>query len=71
MEKRRLGRTGFEVTALSFGALPIQRCSMDEAAEVLSAVLDAGINFIDTARAYSDFRTPGRIYSRIQEHGQR
>lgn len=54
MEKRRLGRTGLWVTPLSFGALPMQRCTMEEAGEVLIAALDAGINFIDTARAYTD-----------------
>ncbi|CQR73043.1 General stress protein 69 [Sporomusa ovata DSM 2662] len=54
MEKRRLGRTGFLVTPISFGALPMQRCTMDEAGEVLIAALDAGINFFDTARAYTD-----------------
>lgn len=54
MEKRRLGRTGFMVTPISFGALPMQRCTMEEAGEVLLAALDAGINFIDTARAYTD-----------------
>lgn len=54
MEKRRLGRTGMEVTCIGFGALPMQRCTMEEAGEVLHAALDSGINFIDTARAYSD-----------------
>lgn len=54
MEKRRLGRTGLMVTPISFGALPMQRCTMEEAGEVLKAALDAGINFIDTARAYTD-----------------
>ncbi|MCX7779941.1 MAG: aldo/keto reductase [Negativicutes bacterium] len=54
MEKRRLGRTGLEVTAVSLGALPVQRCSIEEAGKVLNAALDAGINFIDTARAYTD-----------------
>lgn len=54
MEKRRLGRTGLMVTPISFGALPMQRCTMAEAGEVLVAALDAGINFVDTARAYTD-----------------
>jgi len=54
MEKRKLGRTGLEVTSLGFGALPIQRCDMQEAGEVLNAALDSGINFVDTARAYTD-----------------
>jgi len=54
MEKRILGRTGLEVTAISFGGLPMQRCTLDEAGPVLHAALNAGINFIDTARAYTD-----------------
>lgn len=54
MEKRKLGRTGMEVSVISFGALPIQRCTMEEAGPVLNKVLDSGINFIDTARAYTD-----------------
>ena len=54
MEKRRLGRTGLEVGCIGFGALPIQRCTMEEAAIVFNAALDRGINFIDTARGYSD-----------------
>ena len=43
-----------EVTCIGFGALPMQRCTMAEAGEVLHAALDRGINFVDTARAYSD-----------------
>lgn len=54
MEKRTLGRTGLPVTAISFGALPVQRCTLEEAGPVLHAALDAGINFVDTARAYTD-----------------
>lgn len=54
MEKRMLGRTGLMVTAISFGGLPVQRCTTEEAGPVLQAALDAGINFIDTARAYTD-----------------
>ena len=54
MQKIRLGRTNLEVTRISFGALPIQRCTMEEAGPVLHAALDAGINFVDTARAYTD-----------------
>jgi predicted aldo/keto reductase-like oxidoreductase len=54
METRRLGRTGMYVSAVSFGALPIQRCTLEEAGPVFRAALDAGVNFIDTARAYTD-----------------
>lgn len=50
----RLGKTGFEVNQTGFGALPIQRISFEESARILNRALDAGVNFIDTARVYTD-----------------
>ena len=60
MQKVVLGRTGLEVTRLGFGALEMRDVvenggrlpSEEHAGVVLNAVLDAGINFIDTAPAY-------------------
>lgn len=58
LERRILGRTGLSVTALGFGAMDLggppaaSAISDGEAAKVLNAVLDAGINFIDTAICY-------------------
>lgn len=49
-----LGRTGLEISRTGFGALPIQRISFDEAGAILNRALDGGINYIDTARAYTD-----------------
>lgn len=54
MRKVRLGRTELEVSKTSFGALPIQRVSFDEAARLLRRAYDAGVNFFDTANAYTD-----------------
>jgi aryl-alcohol dehydrogenase-like predicted oxidoreductase len=54
MKKIRLGKTGLEATDVSFGALPIQRISIDEAGRILRRAYDSGINFYDTARMYSD-----------------
>lgn len=54
MQKTKLGRTGLEVSRSAFGALPIQRLTADEAVRLLRLAFDAGINFFDTARAYSD-----------------
>ena len=54
MRKIALGKTNLLVTKTAFGALPIQRCSVDEAVEILKMAKDNGINFFDTARAYSD-----------------
>ena len=54
MEKRKLGRTGFEVTVLGFGGGPvgISEVAQDPITEILNKVLDSGINLIDTAQAY-------------------
>ncbi len=49
-----LGRTGIRANKNGFGALPIQRVSFDEARVILRKAYDCGINFFDTARAYSD-----------------
>lgn len=54
MEKTRLGRTGLMVARSSFGALPIQRVSFDEAKKLLLKAYDNEINFFDTARGYTD-----------------
>lgn len=54
MDQVRLGRTGLMVTRLSFGALPIQRVDKDNARIIFRRAFDAGINFYDTARGYTD-----------------
>lgn len=58
--KKTLGRTGLSVTQLGYGAMEVRgsriwggRPVTEEQAEtILNAVLDAGINFIDTANDY-------------------
>ena len=50
----RLGKTNLEVNKNGFGALPIQRCTMDEAVEILKKAYENGINFYDTAHFYTD-----------------
>ena len=58
LPKRRLGRTGVDVTALGFGAMELRgrpsgpEISDRQAEELLHAVLDAGIDFIDTSIDY-------------------
>ena len=54
MEKVRLGRTELIVGKNSFGALPIQRISKEEAAKLLCKAYDNGFNYFDTARMYTD-----------------
>ena len=50
----KLGRTGLVVEKQGFGCLPIQRISKAEAVELLRRAYDGGMNYFDTARAYSD-----------------
>lgn len=54
MKQITLGTTGITVCQNAFGALPIQRVSLDEAVAILQRAYEGGIRFFDTARAYSD-----------------
>ena len=54
MGRIKLGRTGLVVEKQGFGCLPIQRISKAEAVELLHRAYDGGMNYFDTARAYSD-----------------
>lgn len=54
MEMVRLGRTGLMVSKNGFGALPVQRVGKDAACKLLRRAYESGINYFDTARAYSD-----------------
>lgn len=54
MGKILLGSTGIEIEKNGFGCLPIQRVSKEDAARLLRKAADGGINYFDTARAYSD-----------------
>lgn len=54
MEKVRLGRTNIVVNRNGFGALPVQRVNKEEAKVILKKAYTNGINFFDSARAYSD-----------------
>lgn len=59
LPRRTLGRTGMSVTTLGFGAMelrgPVRNgpdITDEQTGQVLNAVLDAGINFIDTSPDY-------------------
>ncbi len=54
MEKRRLGRTDLQVSAVGFGGIPIIALSRGEAEKVVRYAYEKGINYFDTARAYGD-----------------
>ena len=54
METITIGSTGITVKRLGFGGIPIQRIDDDqEAADLVRYIVDQGVDFIDTARAYT------------------
>ncbi|WP_322201342.1 aldo/keto reductase [Acutalibacter intestini] len=54
MKTVALGRTGLVANKNGFGALPIQRVSAEYAGQLLRKAYEAGVNFFDTARSYTD-----------------
>ena len=69
MKYRPLGRTGFNVSAISFGAWAIGGSwgELDDrtAMEALHAAVDSGVNFIDTADVYGDGHSE-RLVARLR-----
>jgi aryl-alcohol dehydrogenase-like predicted oxidoreductase len=59
MNRRRLGRTGIEVSEIGYGAWGIggskwMGAQDDESLRALNRAIDLGVNFIDTALGYGD-----------------
>ena len=57
MKKITLGKTGLRVTRLGFGSIPIQRVSEELAVETVKHAVNCGVDFIDTAKAYTTSET--------------
>lgn len=51
---RVLGKTNLKVNDIGCGGIPIQRLTQQEVNEMINVMIDQGINFIDTARGYSN-----------------
>ena len=69
MNKIILGKTGIVIEKQGFGCLPIQRISQQDAVYLLHKAYDGGINFFDTARAYSDSEQKvGAAFSDMRDH---
>ena len=68
MNHMTLGQSGLKVCRTAFGALPIQRVPMDEAVLLLRKAQGNGIDFYDTARAYSDSEEKlGNAFSHLRQ----
>jgi predicted aldo/keto reductase-like oxidoreductase len=53
MKYHVLGKTGLSVSAVGFGGIPIQKVDENGAVALIDSLIEQGINFIDTARAYT------------------
>jgi len=54
MQKRTLGKTGWELSVIGFGAIKLPLISQKECEILLNKAIDGGINFVDTADCYGD-----------------
>ena len=70
MKYRSLGRTGWKVSEISFGAWAIGgfwgQVSEDDAMKTLYKAIDCGVNFLDTADVYGDGRSE-RLIARLKK----
>jgi aryl-alcohol dehydrogenase-like predicted oxidoreductase len=60
MQKRKLGKSGLEVSALGFGCMGISfglgpAASREDGIAIVRAAVDGGVTFFDTAEAYGPF----------------
>ena len=60
MQKRTLGRSGLEVSAIGFGCMGISfgygpATSREEGLAIIRAAVDSGVTFFDTAEAYGPY----------------
>ena len=52
MDYRTLGKTGLKVSSMGFGGIPIQRIDAAGTRILMEKMVEAGVNYIDTARTY-------------------
>ena len=53
MEYRVLGKTGLKISRVGLGGIPIQRIDAEGTKQLVHQLMDAGVNYIDTARGYT------------------
>jgi aryl-alcohol dehydrogenase-like predicted oxidoreductase len=76
MRCRKLGRTGFEISEIGYGAWGIGGAQWigaadDESRRALHRAIDLGLNFIDTALAYGDGHSEKLAGETIRERSER
>jgi aryl-alcohol dehydrogenase-like predicted oxidoreductase len=76
MQKRTLGKSGVEVSALGFGCMGISfgygpAASREEGLAIIRAAVDGGVTFFDTAEAYGPFANEelvGEALGPVRDH---
>jgi aryl-alcohol dehydrogenase-like predicted oxidoreductase len=75
MQSRRLGKTGWDVSEIGFGAWAIGgewgKTDDEESLAAMHAAVDAGVTFFDTADVYGDGRSERLIARLLQEREER
>ncbi len=76
MHKRRLGKTGFEVTEISLGTWQVGggwggNFDHYAAHNILHAAFDAGVNFVDTADVYDAGLSEAAVGKAIKERNEK
>jgi aryl-alcohol dehydrogenase-like predicted oxidoreductase len=76
MKYRKLGRTGFMVSEIGFGAWGIGRSEWvgakdDISLKALHLAIDKGVNFVDTALAYGDGHSERLVGKVVRERNER
>jgi aryl-alcohol dehydrogenase-like predicted oxidoreductase len=76
MHYRRLGKTGWQVSEIGFGAWGIGRsfwvgAEDQESLAALHAAVDAGVNFIDTALVYGDGHSETLVGQVVRDRKER
>ena len=80
MEYRRLGKTGFDISAVSIGTWQVggrwgEKFDDALAERIIESAIERGVNFIDTADVYNERASEsavGRVVRRVKaRHGDR
>lgn len=76
MNYRKLGRTGFEISEIGYGAWGIGGsiwigAKDDESQKALHRAIDLGLNFIDTALAYGDGHSEVLVGQVVRQRSER
>ena len=53
MEYTTLGKTGLRISRMGFGGIPIQKVDAQETRKLMERLVEAGVNYIDSARGYT------------------